>query len=166
MNIIRLNDLTYAHSIQAIFNDAIENTTALYEYESRSLPTVETWLNNKFKNNRPVFAAIENNQLLGFTSYDSFRPYAANLHTVELALYVDKHARGKGIASMLLGELIDFAKQDNVHVMIAGIDEDNTVSIALHKKFGFSHSGTLKEVAYKFNRWLNLAFYQKNLRLK
>lgn len=166
MQIINLNDCYYASAIQAIFNDAIKNTTALYEYHPRSVETVENWIKKKLAEEKPIIAAIEHNQLIGFASYDNFRPYAANKHTMELALYIQTGARGKGIASTLLSALITHAQKDNVHVLIAGIDDTNAASIALHKKLGFEHSGTLKEVAYKFDRWLNLAFYQKILTSK
>lgn len=49
---------------------------------------------------------------------------------------------------------------NNYHALIGGIDADNQASIALHKKHGFKHVGTLPEVGYKFGRWLNLAYYQ------
>ncbi len=47
--------------------------------------------------------------------------------------------------------------------LIAGIDATNDKSIAMHEKFGFVHSGTIKKAGFKFNRWLDLAFYQLEL---
>jgi len=44
--------------------------------------------------------------------------------------------------------------------MIAGIDATNHPSTALHRALGFTHTGTLPEVGYKFDRWLDLSFYQ------
>ena len=63
-------------------------------------------------------------------------------------------------------ELIEVASQNNVHALIGGIDADNTGSINLHKKFGFTHVGTLPEVGFKFGRWLDLAFYELILPLE
>lgn len=47
--------------------------------------------------------------------------------------------------------------------LIAGIDAENEKSIALHENYGFVHAGTIKKAGYKFNRWLDLAFYQLEL---
>lgn len=164
MKVIRIVSHQYAETILEIFNETIINSTALYEYQPKSLSDVTQWLDKKLTNHRPVLAAInEQDQLVGFASYDDFRPYPANKFTAELAVYVSPVNRGKGIAKQLLNALIDHATQDNLHVLIAGIDAQNTASIELHKKFGFKHAGTLKEVAYKFDRWLDLSFYQKKL---
>lgn len=164
MKVIRIVSHQYAETILEIFNETIINSTALYEYQPKSLSDVTQWLDKKLINHRPVLAAInEQDQLVGFASYDDFRPYPANKFTAELAVYVSPVNRGKGIAKQLLNALIDHATQDNLHVLIAGIDAQNTASVELHKKFGFEHAGTLKEVAYKFDRWLDLSFYQKKL---
>ena len=56
--------------------------------------------------------------------------------------------------------LIEYAKTNSIHAMMAGIDADNEGSIALHRKLGFEIVGTLKEVGYKFDRWLDLAFME------
>jgi L-amino acid N-acyltransferase len=52
------------------------------------------------------------------------------------------------------------AREAQLHTLIGGIDAANEVSIALHKKLGFAHAGTIKHAAFKFGRWLDLAFYQ------
>jgi len=56
--------------------------------------------------------------------------------------------------------LIIIARQQQYHVIIGGLDISNVGSIALHEKLGFIHAGTIKEVAFKFDRWLDLGFYQ------
>lgn len=65
---------------------------------------------------------------------------------------------GKGIGTKLLTELIRLAKEQGFHVMIGAIDGDNKGSIAFHEKFGFTAIGTIREVGYKFNHWLDLVF--------
>lgn len=60
-------------------------------------------------------------------------------------------------------ELIAIAKDREYMTLIAGIDASNEKSIALHKNFGFVHSGTIKKAGFKYNRWLDLAFYQLEL---
>jgi phosphinothricin acetyltransferase len=50
------------------------------------------------------------------------------------------------------------------HTLIGGIDAQNAVSIALHKALGFQHAGTIRQVGFKFGRWLDLDFYQMILK--
>ncbi len=60
-------------------------------------------------------------------------------------------------------QLIAMATERDVHVMVGGIDVDNTASITLHRKLGFVHAGTITQAGFKFGRWLDLAFYQLTL---
>lgn len=78
-------------------------------------------------------------------------------------MYVDKEYRKNGIGSSLMEELITIAKEREYITLIAGIDAENEKSIAMHKNFGFVYSGTIKKAGYKFNGWLDLAFYQLEL---
>ena len=154
----------HGETILTMFNHAIMHSTALYEYQPRSLLDIEQWFTNKNQHEFPVIGLIDSDKtLLGFASYGMFRPYPANKFTAELAIYVDEKAQGQGIASHLLPALLAKATSQNIHTLIAAIDENNHASIALHKKFGFFHAGTLKEVGYKFDKWLNLCFYQRML---
>jgi phosphinothricin acetyltransferase len=76
---------------------------------------------------------------------------------------VHENHRGAGLGKLLLEELIRVAREQGKHALIAAIDADNSASIAIHVKRGFSLVGTLPEVGFKFGRWLNLVFYQLTL---
>ena len=78
-------------------------------------------------------------------------------------LYVNKDYRRRGVASHLLEHLIDDAKHRQYRTIVAGIDTLNEASIKLHETFNFKHAGTIENVGYKFERWLDLAFYQYDL---
>jgi len=150
-----------APEILAIFNDAIVNTTALYEYEPRTLEFMATWFDTKERNQLPVLGAFTpEGALAGFATYGTFRALPAYHFTVEHSVYVHPNHRGRGIARALLSELIATAQAQNYHVLIGVIDSANTASIALHKKFGFVPAGTLQQVGFKFDRWLDVDLYQ------
>lgn len=152
----------YSGQILDILNEAVLNTTAIYDYHTWSSETMEQWFGIKQKGNFPVIGIIseENNELLGFGSYGHFRYRQAYKYTVEISLYVHKNHRGKGLGKILLSEIIRRASQQNYHCLVAVIDSGNEVSIELHKQFGFVHSGTIRETGYKFNRWLDIDIYQ------
>ncbi len=161
MHFIKCTFEQHASEILAIFNDAILNTTALYEYKPRTLETMKNWFHTKTENNFPIIGATnETGQLLGFASYGTFRAWAAYKYSIEHSVYVHKNYRGKGLGTALIQKLILLAKQQQYHTMIGAIDIDNKSSIALHERLGFTHAGTIKEAGFKFGHWLDFAFYQ------
>jgi L-amino acid N-acyltransferase len=151
-------------AILDIYNDAIANTTAVYEYRLFQPEKIRTWFADKQAGNYPVIGAVDDSgTLLGFATYGVFRARPAYKYTVEHSVYVHKDHRGKGVGRMLLKRIIDAAREQNYHVMVGGIDAENMASIELHKQFGFVHSGTIAQSGFKFGRWLDLAFYQLTL---
>ncbi len=150
-------------AVLAIINDAILNSTALYDYNVRTLATQEAIFEEKIQKGFPVIVAELNNEVLGFGYYSEFRFREAYKFTVEHSVYANKNVIGKGIGKLLLTELIERAKLQNLHTMIGVIDSENTNSIDFHKKFGFEEVGFLKETGFKFNRWLHSVFVQKML---
>jgi phosphinothricin acetyltransferase len=143
-----------------IYNDAIVNTTAVYDYEPHTLEMRKQWFDTKKQQGFPVFVAEEDGTICGFSSIGPFRAWAAYKYCVENSVYVKQDQRGKGIASKLMQPLIDAAKQLGLHSIVSGIDATNDISISLHKKFGFVEVAHFKEVGYKFDRWLDLKFLQ------
>ena len=157
-------DRTRAAEILAILNEAIANSTALYDYQPRALSSMDAWFDAKTKGNYPVIGAVDAaGQLLGFASYGPFRAWPAYKYSVEHSLYVAHGHRGRGIGKRLLAEILDRARAQQYHNVIGGIDADNAMSIALHEKFGFVRCGLVRHAGFKFGRWLDLAFYQKLL---
>lgn len=161
MQFIQCTYEAHASAILDIFNDAIMNTTALYEYQPRDLDSMIKWFQVKQENNFPVIGALdEHGNLLGFASYGQFRPYPANKYTVEHSVYINLPYRGRGLGRILLEQLITLASEQQYHTMIGAIDLENQSSIRLHESLGFSHSGTIRHAAFKFGNWLDLGFYQ------
>ncbi|HHR7575350.1 TPA: N-acetyltransferase family protein [Staphylococcus aureus] len=152
------------NAILAIYNDAIINTTAVYTYEPQTIDERIAWFETKQRNHEPIFVFEENGSVLGFATFGSFRPWPAYQYTIEHSIYVDASARGKGIASQLLQHLIVEAKAKGYRTLVAGIDASNEASIKLHQKFNFKHAGTLTNMGYKFDYWLDLAFYELDLK--
>jgi len=150
--------------ILEIFNEVIATSTALYEYVPRTHQYMATWFAEKSAGHYPVIGAVDElGVLLGFGTYGVFRSKPAYKYSVEHSLYVHRDHRGKGVGAALLKNIIDAAQEQNYHVLVGGIDADNTASIELHKKYGFVHSGTITQSGFKFGRWLDVAFYQLTL---
>jgi phosphinothricin acetyltransferase len=101
-----------------------------------------------------------NGEVVGFGMYSEFRFREAYKFTVEHSVYVNQNYQGKGIGKIILQELIDLARKQNLHTMIAVIDAENQSSVDFHEKFGFETVGIIKESGYKFDRWLHSVFMQ------
>ena len=78
-------------------------------------------------------------------------------------MYLAPAARKRGCGTALLSALIERAVAAKLHTMIAGIDGENVGSMRLHEKLGFTRAAHLKQVGHKFDRWLDLMFYQRML---
>jgi len=160
MKLIRC-DLTHADAILAILNEAIVNSTALYDYQPRTPAMMQAWFEAKTKGRFPVIGAVSDaGELLGFASYGTFRAWPAYKYSLEHSVYVDSHHRGQGLGKILLREIISAATTQDFHMLIGGIDATNTASIALHRSMGFAHCASIKQAGFKFGRWLDLEFYQ------
>jgi phosphinothricin acetyltransferase len=150
-------------AILEIINDQILNGTALYDYQPRTLAQQLAIFDDKIQKGFPIIVAKVADEIVGFGYYSEFRFREAYKFTVEHSVYAKKNYIGKGIGHLLLTELIELAKKQNLHTMIGVIDSENESSIAFHEKFGFEKAGFIKESGYKFERWLHSVFMQKIL---
>lgn len=159
--LIDCTEAEHADAILAILNEAIVNSTALYDYVPRPPEAMKAWFATKRANGFPVVGAVnDSGTLIGFASYGTFRAFPAYKYTVEHSVYVHHEHRGQGLGKVLIGELIRRARAANLHALVGCIDAGNAGSIALHKSLGFAHAGTFPQVGFKFGRWLDAAFYQ------
>lgn len=153
-----------AEIIAEIYNDAVLNTTAIWNDKTVDVVNRIKWMSDRHDAGFPVIVAVdEADTVLGYASYGDWRPWDGYRHTVEHSVYVHKAARGGGTGTMLMQALIGLAKDQDKHVMVAGIESENSASIALHKKLGFIDAGRMSEVGNKFGRWLDLTFLQLRL---
>lgn len=145
--------------ILEIYNEAIRNTVATFDLEEQSLEQRMLWF-RKYGGRHPLIVAEVEGQVAGYCSLSTFREKDAYASTTEISVYISEAHRGKGIASILMTDIIDRAKQLKYHTIIAGITGGNEASVKLHKKFGFEFIGNFKEVGCKFDAWQDVHFYQ------
>lgn len=150
--------------ITDIYNDAVINSTAIWNDKTVDIANRIKWLSDRQTAGFPVLVAVdEQDNALGYASYGDWRPWDGYRYTVEHSVYVHKASQGKGIGVALMQSLITQATEQGKHVMVAGIESKNTPSIALHRKLGFTDAGQISQVGTKFGRWLDLTFMQLRL---
>lgn len=147
-------------SILDIYNEAILNTTAVYDYVPHTLAMREAWFAAKQQAGFPVIVAEAQSQVVGFGALGAFRAWEAYRYTAENSLYVAPQWRGQGWGKQLLAQLVQTAAESHLHAIVAGIDADNIASLRLHEQLGFQEVAHFPQVGYKFDRWLDLKFMQ------
>ena len=148
-------------SILAIYNDAVEHTTAIWNETRVDLANRQAWLSERQSAGFPVLVARNDaDEVVGYASYGPWRTIEGFRHTVEHSVYVRPDCHGQGLGTRLLQALITRAKAQGLHVMVAAIESGNLASIALHQRSGFVVTGQMPQVGRKFGRWLDLTFMQ------
>lgn len=156
-----INDVS---GIMLIYNDAVQNTTAIWNDTLVDEENRRMWLIDRQDKGYPVLVVVdESDTVFGYASFGDWRAFDGYRYTVEHSVYVRRDRRGAGLGQLLMIELIERARKLNKHVMIAAIEAENQESIALHTKLGFIQTGLMCEVGTKFGRWLDLAYMQLKL---
>lgn len=160
---MQILDATAAHAagITAVYNHVVQHTTAIWNDDTVDVRNRADWIAARQQADFPVLVAVdEAGAVMGYASYGPWRPHDGYRHTVEHSVHVREGLRGRGVGTMLLQAVIDRARAQGRHVMIAGVDAGNEASLRMHERLGFERTGVLREVGTKFGRWLDLAFLQ------
>ena len=147
-------------AIRDIYNDAVRNTTAIWNEQPVDLANRLAWFNARQAQGYPILVAVENNEVTGYSSFGDWRPFEGFRYSVEHSVYVRNDQRGKGLGPRLMEVLIERARSAGKYVMVAAIESGNQASIRLHERLGFVTTGQMPQVGIKFGRWLDLTFMQ------
>lgn len=147
----------------AVYNDVIRTSTAVYADQPVNLENRRTWWMARLEQGYPVLVAADDSGVLGFASFGDFRSWPGYRFTVEHTVHVRADRRGAGIGTALMRPLIARGTALGKHVMVGGIDASNAASLRFHERLGFAPAGRLREVGFKFDRWLDLVFVQRFL---
>ena len=145
--------------ISTIYNHYVLNDTCTYTEEIETLSEREQWFEGHGPRH-PVIIAESAGAVVGWGSLSTFRERSAYRFCTEDSVYLRPEARGQGVGSALLRELIVRARVHGFHTIIAGISAEQTASVALHAKFGFTTVAQLREVGFKFSRWLDVLYME------
>lgn len=147
-------------ALLGIYNHEVLNGVSTLDINAKTMEQWTVWFENHNIKNHPLIVCEDEGVILGYSTLSSYREKEAYASTVELSIYVHPEHRGKGVGSVLMGEIIDMAKKDEtVHTVVSVITSGNAASERLHNKFGFTFSGTIKEVGMKFGSFLDISNY-------
>ena len=147
-----------------IYNEAIENTLATFDTETKDYNNRLQWFKDHKKNPYVIFVKEVEGNIAGYASLSKYRDRKAFDTTVEISIYIAPEYRSQGIGKELMEKTLDFSKKkQEIHRVISLITAINTKSISLHTMYGFEFCGTMNEVGYKKGQWLDLNIYQLKL---
>lgn len=151
-------------AIQNIYAHHVLHGTGTFETEPPNVGVMQDRFSEITRSGYPYLVAETDEGVFGFGYLGPFRTRPAYRHTVEDSIYLHPDKRGQGVGSKLLVALINEAKQKGFTQMIALIgDSANRASVALHARCGFESTGTMRQVGFKFDRWLDVVIMQRSL---
>lgn len=151
-------------AITLIYAHHVSHGSGSFETEPPHSTEIERRWNEVKAKGLPWLVAEESDGIGGYAYAAPYRPRAAYRYTVEDSVYVRVDRVGAGLGKLLLPALITAAQACGMRQMIAIIgDSANQASLSLHRRFGFCDAGLLRDVGYKFGRFLDTVFMQRSL---
>jgi phosphinothricin acetyltransferase len=148
-----------ADAMCCIYNKYIASTRITFEETPLQVDEMVSRIKNITKN-YPWLVYEENGRVLGYTYASKWKERSAYRYSVETGIYIDSDYVGKGIGTILKGELLKALREKSIHSVICGIALPNQASIALCEKYGFEKIAHFKEVGYKLGEWVDVGYWE------
>ena len=159
---IRTVEKDDSRDICNIYNYYVENTCITFEEQSVSVEDMQNRIENICVTN-PWIVYIEDDKVLAYAYGSPWRVRSAYRFSAELTVYVDRNHMGKGLGSTLYNELIELMREKGAHCLYGVIALPNEGSTILHEKLGFSKCGHFNQVGFKFDKWIDVGYWEKVL---
>lgn len=151
-------------AVAAIYTHYVVKTTITFNTEIRTPAAwVERYRTQVADGLYHLLVAEHDGVVVGYIETGPFRPKPAYDPTVEVSVYVAPNVTTGGVGSALMTELLTRLAETDFHRAVSVIALPNDRSVGFHERFGFVHRGTLTEVGRKFDRYLDVAFYERPL---
>ena len=161
---IRLATAADLETINTIYNHYVFHSTCTYQTEASTIQERQAWF-AAHGPEYPVTVGEQGGEVIAWGSLTRFHARAAYRPTVENSVYVRHDLLGVGIGRQMLADLVARAQALKYHSIIAGVSADQVASVKLHERAGFVKVAHLREVGFKFDRWLDVVYLQKMLEL-
>lgn len=151
--------------VLALYRHYVRNSVVTFDEKPPTLAAFRSRFRHLQKLGYPFrIARSPQGTLLGYAYVFPFREKSAFRKTVESSIYLGPASTGRGLGTVLLGDLIEKSTQAGLKEMIAVIaDQGAEASLALHTKFGFAETGRMGKVGFKFERWVGIILMQRSL---
>jgi phosphinothricin acetyltransferase len=150
-------------AIARIYNHYILNTAVTFEEQAVSGSDMAERINEISSDALPWLVAEQAPEVAGYAYASKWKGRCAYRFSVEITVYLDPAATGRGLGTKLYEALFAALRSNSIHVVIGGIALPNPASVALHERFGLQKVAHFKEVGFKFNRWIDVGYWQASL---
>ncbi len=157
--IVRLAADADAEALRVIYNHHVTTSTATTDLVPRTVEEQRSWMGQR-SGAHGVVVADRAGVVVGFASLSPYRERPGYRTTVEDSVYVDPVYHGQGVGRQLLGAIVELARVHGFHTVMARVVVGHEASLRLHRSLGFTEVGVEREVARKFNTWLDVALLQ------
>ena len=151
-------------ALTAIYNHYVEHTPITFDLVPLQPEQRRPWFDDHGGGRHRLLVAEEHGAIVGYASTSRWRPKPAYDTTVESSVYVRHDLVGRGIGRALYSALFEAIAAEDVHAVVAGVALPNKASVALHERFGFRQIGVFREVGLKFDRFWDVAWFQRRVR--
>lgn len=153
-------------TITAIYADNVLHGTGTFELEPPDEAEMSRRRADVLSKGLPWLVAERAGQVLGYAYANHFRPRLAFRFCVEDSIYLGPDAKGQGVGTLLLAELMARCTAAGARQMVAVIgDSANLGSVGVHRRLGFEDAGILKSAGWKFDAWRDVVLMQRALGL-
>jgi len=160
---IRLATKDDSLEIVKIYNYYISNTIITFEENVIQTDEMRARITSVLNSGLPWLVAEENGRIIGYAYATKWAERSAYKSSVESTVYLERSVTSKGWGSILYKELLKSLRDKKFRVVIGGISLPNIESVGLHEKLGFEKVAQFKEVGYKFNKWIDVGYWQVKL---
>lgn len=155
-----------APRLLAVYAPYVENTAITFEYTVPTLAEFESRIAGVLSR-FPYLVAEEDGSIVGYAYAAPFHARAAYGYCAEVTVYLDQNARGRGVGRQLYALLHAILKEQGIVSAIACITppsvRDDYKSMRFHQKMGYRFCGRIENSGYKFGRWFDTVYMEKNL---
>ncbi|RYG96197.1 N-acetyltransferase family protein [archaeon] len=160
MSRIREATLDDAVAICSIYNYYIEHTVVTFEEELLEVEEMRSRIVQIMEKFPYIVSVNDADEVIGYAYANTWRARKAYRFSAEVTVYLKQGQDGQGVGSMLYTHLIQTLKQSGYHLLIGGIALPNDASVKLHERMGFTKAGHFKDAGFKFERWVDVGFWQ------
>lgn len=143
-----------------IYNYYIRNTVITFEEEPVTAQTMAARVADVQNASLPWLVAELDDALVGYAYANKWKVRSAYRYSVETTIYLGHGHQGHGVGKRLYSELLSVLRAGGIHVAIGGAALPNEASVALHEKLGFERVATFRQVGFKHDRWVDVAYWQ------
>jgi phosphinothricin acetyltransferase len=159
-NLVRPATAADAEAIARIYNYYVANTVITFEEEAVPAPDMAARIAEALSLSLPWLVAEVEGAIVGYAYARRWRPRSAYKYSAETTIYLERGCEGRRIGTTLYSALLPLLRERGIHVAIGGVALPNDASVALHEKLGFERVATFRQVGFKHERWVDVAYWQ------